>query len=50
VINQAELIVFVESPQVKYLKHFPEFKSTNKVDVLVQCITTRSIKERPNGD
>ena len=47
VIEQAELIVLVEGPDVKYLKHTPEIQFTNKFDVLAQYIMSLSFKEGP---
>lgn len=48
-IDQAELIVFVEGKAVKFLKHFPEIQSTNHFDVLLLYITSTLpiTKERP---
>lgn len=39
-INQAELIVFVEGAHVKFLKHFPEMQSKDSFGVLAHYITS----------
>lgn len=38
-IEQAELIVFVEGYDMKFLKHFPEVQSQESLDVLMRYIT-----------
>lgn len=39
-IEKAELIVFVEGADVKFLKHFPEIQSKDNLDVLMSYITS----------
>ncbi len=39
-INQAELIVFVEGTDVKFLKHRQDIQSKNSIDILLSYITS----------
>ena len=44
-IDQAELIVFVEGSDVRILKHLPGFQSKDNFDVLIRYITTQTPTE-----
>lgn len=39
-MEKAELIVFVEASEVKFLKHFSEIQSQNSFDVLLRYLTS----------
>jgi hypothetical protein len=55
-VQQAELIVFVEGSEVKFLKHIPAIQSKNTFDVLLSYIKSKppkktkpfSVKDFPN--
>ena len=48
-VEQADLIVFVEGTDIKFLKYFPKIQSKNSVDVLVGYITsTAPITKKPS--
>jgi hypothetical protein len=40
-VEQAEMIVFVEGSEVKFLKHIPEMKSPDTFDVLMSYIRSK---------
>lgn len=39
-VDRAELIVFMEGSNIKFLKHFSEFHSQDSLDVLINYITS----------
>jgi hypothetical protein len=48
IVNQAELIVFVEGTEVNFLKHLPDIKSQNSFNILLSYIKSESpTKHRP---
>jgi hypothetical protein len=48
VIARAEMIIFLEGDDIRYLKNVPEIQSLNKLDVLFNYIAGYRVKPSPD--
>ena len=48
VVARAEMIVFLEGDDIRYLKNVPEIQSLNKLDVLFHYMTGYMVKPPPD--
>ena len=48
VVARAEMIVFLEGDDIRYLKNVPEIQSLNKLDVLFHYMTGYTVKPPPD--